>query len=352
MTPALPRSAAMIAVAAAVGLAACSEARTAPAPASAHLIDRARVSMGSEVRLTAWTTDDAAAVAAFEAAFDEFDRLDRLMSVWKDNSEILQLNQAAGSHPVPLSDDVRSVLRTSLQIGDWTGGKFDVTFAALADLWKFDHDQDNRVPASADIARRLPLVDYTALVLDDRAGTGFITRAGMRAHLGGIGKGFAVDRAVRLLRSRGFTDFMVQTGGDMYVAGRRGDRPWRVAIRDPRGAADSAFAALSLTDAAISTSGDYERFFIKDGRRYHHILDPDSGVPAGLARSVTIVAPRSVFADALATGVFVMGGPEGLKLVDRLEGVEAVVVTSSNDLLVTAGLRGRLEVRAPPTDAP
>ncbi len=321
-----------------------------PAAVAGELVERARVSMGSEIRITAWTTDAAAAVQAFEAVFDEFDRLDAAMSVWKDGSDIIRLNQAAGARPVPVSDDVRSALRTAQQVGEWTNGKFDVTFAALADVWKFDHDQDNRLPAAAEIDRRLPLIDYTALVIDDVAGTAFLRRAGMRAHLGGIGKGFAVDRGVRLLRSRGFTDFMIQSGGDMYVAGRRGERPWRIGIRDPRG--PGTFATVSVTDAAISTSGDYERYFIQDGRRYHHLLDPDTGRPVTATRSVTIVARRALFADALATGVFVAGPQEGMKLIDRLEGIEAVIVTSANDVLITPGLRGQVALLAQPTDGP
>jgi thiamine biosynthesis lipoprotein len=174
----------------------------------------------------------------------------------------------------------------------------------------------------------------------------------MRVHLGGIGKGFAVDRGVRLLRSRGLADFMIQSGGDMYIAGRHGDRPWRIGIRDPRGPDGATFATLQITDVAVGTSGDYERFFIKDGRRYHHLLDPDTGQPARAARSVTVIAPRAVTADALGTGVFVAGPHAGMKMIERMEGVQAVIVTATNDVLVTPGLRGSLALLAQPTDAP
>ena len=174
----------------------------------------------------------------------------------------------------------------------------------------------------------------------------------MRAHLGGIGKGYAVDRAAAIMRGRGINDFMIQSGGDLYVAGRRGDRPWRAGIQDPRGPAGSIFAAMDLTDSAFSTSGDYERFFMKDGRRYHHIIDPDLGEPAQGSRSVTIVTPRAVVADGLSTGVFILGPEKGMALIERLQGVEGVIVTGSNNLLVSSGLAGRLVVRSPPTDAP
>jgi thiamine biosynthesis lipoprotein len=320
--------------------------------AGASLVDRSHVTMGSQLHLTAWTSDETAAVAAFEAVFAEFDRLDGVMSVWKPGSEIERLNAAAGDHPVPIGSDLLDVLRTARQVSEWTDGKFDVTFGALSGLWKFDQDQDNRIPDPRAVQAKLPLVDYRALQVDEHAGTAFLTRKGMRAHLGGIGKGYAIDKAVAILRARGLRDFMIQSGGDMYVAGRHGDRPWRVAIRDPRGPADKAFAALDLTDGTFSTSGDYERFFMHDGRRYHHILDPDLGEPARASRSVTIVATRAVLADGLSTGVFILGGQKGMDLIERLPDVEGVIVTDRNEVLVSSGLRSRVRMIAKPTDAP
>ncbi len=308
--------------------------------------------MGSELRLTAWTTDEPAARAAFEEIFREFVRLEALMSVWRPGSDVQRINQAAGKQAVKVSDEVRAVLKQARQASEWTGGKFDVTFGALSDLWKFDQDQDNRVPNGDDIRKRLPLIDYTAVAVDDRAGTVYLQRAGMRVHLGGIGKGHAIDRAAALLRDRGFHDFVIRSGGDLYVGGHRGDRPWRVGIRDPRGAADQIFASLDLSDGTFSTSGDYERFFTAGGRRYHHILDPDLGQPAHGCRSVTIVTNRAVTADALSTGVFVLGPTDGMALIERLPEVEGVIVSDRNEVLVSSGLKTRLVVRAQPTDAP
>jgi thiamine biosynthesis lipoprotein len=229
---------------------------------------------------------------------------------------------------------------------------FDVTFGALSGLWKFDHDQDNSIPDAVSIRERLPLIDYRGLVLDARERSAFLRRKGMRVNLGGIGKGYAVDRAAAILRERGVRDFMIQAGGDLYVSGRRGDRPWRLGIRDPRGPADSIFAAIELADGTFSTSGDYERAFVKNGRRYHHILDPRTGEPAGLCRSVTLVTPRAVLADALAKGVFILGPEAGMALIERLPGVEGVIVGARNDVSISSGLKDRLTVLASPTDAP
>ena len=253
---------------------------------------------------------------------------------------------------MPVSSETIDVLTVARQVSDWTGGKFDVTFGALSGLWKFDQDQDGRIPSRAAVAQRLPDVDYAAIEIDAARGTAFLRRPGMRVHLGGIGKGYAIDRSAAILRARGFGDFMIQSGGDLFVSGRRGDRPWRLGIRDPRGPADRSFATLDLANGTFSTSGDYERFFIKDGVRYHHILDPDLGEPARGCRSVTIVADKAVLADGLSTGVFVLGPEKGMALIERLPDVEGIIVAADNRILVSSGLTGKLAVIASPTNAP
>jgi len=309
--------------------------------------------MGSDLRLTAWTGDDAAAHAAFEAVFREFDRLDALMSVWRQGSDVLRINDAAGVRPVAVSAEVRELLRTARQVSEWTGGKFDVTFGPLADLWRFDHQNaDQTVPSAEDVRARLALVDYRRIEIDEAAGTVFLRRTGMKVHLGGIGKGYAVERAAAILRSAGLRDFMIQAGGDMYVGGRNGGRPWRLGINDPRGPDGKSFATVDLTDSTFSTSGDYARFFIKDGVRYHHIIDLSTGQPARGCRSVTIVTDRPTIADGLSTGVFLLGPDAGMALIERLPDVEGVIVSSKNEVLISSGLKGKVTLIAPPTDAP
>ena len=320
------------------------------------LVARTHQTMGSEVRVSVWTSNEAAAHTAMTTVFAEFDRLDALLSVWKPGSDVLRLNAAAGRAPVAVSSETREVLQHAQQASEWTNGKFDVTFGALADVWKFDHDRDNRVPAGAEIAARLPLIDYTAINIDEAAGTAYISRPGMRIHLGGIGKGYAVDRAAALLRREGLPNFMIQAGGDLYVAGLVEGGPWRLGVHDPRGRAgegapNDSFATIDLSDATLSTSGDYERFFIKDGQRYHHLLDPDTGLPARGCVSVTIVAKTATMADALSTGVFILGPDKGMALVERLPDVEAVIVTADNQVLISSGLQGRVQLRHAPTPA-
>jgi thiamine biosynthesis lipoprotein len=308
--------------------------------------------MGSTLRLTAWSGDPAATQAAFNEVFTEFDRLEKLMSTWIPGSDVERVNGAAGIKPVRVSAEVREVLGAARRTSEWTSGKFDVTFGALSGLWKFDHNQDNVVPDMREVRRRLPLIDYRAIQSDDTAGTVFLARKGMSIHLGGIGKGYAIDRGATILRRRGVRDFMIQSGGDIYVGGMKDGRPWRLGIQDPRGPANHTFAELDLSDGTFSTSGDYERFFMRDGRRYHHILDPANGEPARGSRSVTIVANDALVADGLSTGVFIMGPEAGMALIEQLSDVEGVIVSAKNEVLISSGLRGKLRIVATTTDAP
>jgi thiamine biosynthesis lipoprotein len=328
---------------------ACGGAVGAPS----HVVERSGAAMGSDLRLTAWTSDDAAARAAFDEVLREFDRLEALMSVWRPGSDLLRINGAAGVRPVAVSAEVRDALHTAQQVSEWTGGKFDVTFGPLADVWKFDRQNaDQTIPSAEDIRARLPLVDYRRIEIDDRAGTVFLRRTGMQVNLGGIGKGYAVDRAAAILRRAGFRDFIIQAGGDLYAAGKNGDRPWRLGVNDPRGPDGKTFASVEVGDATFSTSGDYARFFIKDGIRYHHIIDLTTGQPARGCRSVTIVADSATLADGLSTGVFALGPADGMALIERLPHVEGVIVSASNDVLVSSGLKGRITILSQPTDAP
>jgi len=336
-------------IAACLVFAAC----TGPASGGAHLVDRTRSSMGTELRLTAWTNDEPGVVAAFEAIFREFDRLEGLLSNWQEDSDVQRLNSAAGQHPVRVGTELRDVLETARQVSDWTNGKFDVTFGVMSGLWKFDYqNQDGTIPDHREVVRRRSLINYRDIELDERNGTAFLRRHGMVVNLGGIGKGYAVDRARAILHDRGFRDFLIQFGGDMYAGGREGDRPWKLGIQDPRGPANRIFATVDVSDSTFSTSGDYARSFIKDGRRYHHILDPATGEPSQGCRSVTIMTRSATIADGLSTGVFVLGPEHGMALIEQLPDVEGIIVSAKNALLVSSGLQGRMTLLSPPADGP
>jgi thiamine biosynthesis lipoprotein len=336
-------------------IAAAPARSAAPARVTVRVENRAMCTPLLVLARTTATVDDGSARRAIRRAIDEIRRLEGLFTTWRDDSEIARLNAAAGVAPVPVSPETLDVLEASLAASALSGGAFDVTVEAFHGLWRFDEDLDPRPPAPSAIAARLALVGSRHLHVDRAAGTASLDLAGARVGLGGIGKGYAVDRAAGVLRAAKLADFVVQLGGDLYAAGEEEDgRPWSVGVRDPRGGPDDSFATLGVRDHAFSTAGDYERAFVAGSKRYHHILDPRTGEPARLCRSVTIHARTALEADALDDAVFVLGPERGLALVESIEGVGAVIVDAAGRVHVSRRLEGALERTATPRpdDAP
>jgi FAD:protein FMN transferase len=305
-------------------------------------VTETRPMMGSIVTVTIVAREPAEAAPAIEAAFARFARVDAVMNEWRPESALSRLNAASGRGWVQLPADLCEVLRIAKDAAEETAGRFDPTWAALSDLWRFDGAP--RVPDPNEVRRRCPLVDHAALRLRPRRGGGCdarLLRRGMRVGLGGIAKGWAVDEAAKALRALGFRDFLLQAGGDLYAAGRRGDVPWRIAIRDPDAKESDGIAALDVSDRAFSTSGDDEHGFVAEGRRYHHVIDPRTCVPAPATRAVTVLARTAVRAEIATKAAFVEGGEGGLALAGAL-GVEAVIVTASGEVLASPGIGPRL----------
>lgn len=269
------------------------------------------------------------------------------MNEWRPGSALAAISHGAAGAPVPTPRDVRALIRRGVELGRLTRGAFDITWAALWGVWDF-RSPHPRVPARAEIARRLPLIDYRLVELDDEAGTVRLPRPGMVLGLGGIAKGYALELAATWLQRWGVHDFLLTAGGQVLARGSRGDRPWRVGIRDPRGPQEDVFATVALRDASASTSGDYERFFVQDGVRYHHILDPRTGWPTQGLRSATVIDADGTRADALSTALMVLGPTAGMALVERLPGVEAVLVDRGGGLIMSTGARSLVEVSHAP----
>jgi len=299
--------------------------------------------------LQAQLPESAGADSLARAVFDVFREVDARMSEWKPTSPLSAVNAAAGEpEGIPVPGDLRALVTRGKEIGDLTHGAFDITWAALWGVWDFKAESPH-VPDPGLVAARAALVDYRRVEVDDAAGTVRLPRAGMKIGLGGIAKGYALDRAAAMLRGRGLRSFMLLAGGQVLVAGEKNGRPWRVGIRDPRSGPEDYFAQLTVQDVSVSTSGDYESFFIVDGVRYHHILDPSTGMPARGLRSATVVTPDGTLADALSTALMVLGPERGLALAESLPGVEAVLVDDQGQVRWTAGLAGRLVEVHPPT---
>lgn len=304
--------------------------------ANAVVVRGERNVMGTVLEMSVVVDNRAVAERAFDAVEAEFKRVEREMSEWREDSLLSLVNSSAGVKPVEVTDELFKVINAAVTISRLTEGAFDISWAAMHGVWDFRADHE-RLPEKSDIEVRLPLIDYRAIKLDPAERNVYLKKRGMKIGLGGIAKGYTVDRASELLAGMGIENFIIRAGGDMRVQGRREkERPWKVDIKHPR--KPGALASLSLTNISISTSGDYERFFIKDGVLYHHIMDPRTGYPARGCRSVTVLAPDTMTSDALSTALFVMGPKAGLRLVDGLKGVEAIIVDSSGKVLTSRGM--------------
>ena len=300
--------------------------------------------MGTRVHVEVWSEDEAAARAGIDAVMAEMDRIEKMMSPMLESSALSRLNREGATHPVAVPRELFEVVRRSLEVSVLSDGAFDVTFASVGRHYDY---RASRRPDAATISSALPAIDYRHLRLDAAASTIAFAHPGVYVDLGGIAKGYAVDLGIALLRARGFTEMLVNAGGDTRLVGDRHGKPWVIGIRNPDGG-DRPAAVLPLENVAVSTSGDYERFFDEGGTRYHHIIDPTTGDSARAVRSVTIIGDNATWTDALSTTVFVLGAEKGLALVNRLGNVDAVIVDRDGKLRYSDSLTDlRAPARAP-----
>jgi len=305
--------------------------------------------MGTELQLRLRLPQDkqeAEAQAAFDEALAIATALDLSLSEWKPGSPMGRLNASKKGGPVVFPEQAFELLSRALAWSDKTGGSFDPSFASLWGLWRFDQGDEAKIPSPEVVRAKIKLINYKKIKLNKKEQSVRLMQAGMKIGLGGIAKGYTVDRVVERLRQLGFKDFFVKFGGELFLAGSHGERPWVVGVQDPRDPT-RYFATLALSDLAFTTSGDYEHFLIKDGVRYHHIIDPATGYPAKQVRAVSVVAKDGESADALSTSLFVMGPKRALALVESLPGVEMVMVDSQGKVLVSSGLKGKLKLGEP-----
>lgn len=292
--------------------------------------------MGTEINVELFEPDSNASKARRIA--DEVMALmrhvDQSMSPWIESSDVAQINRWAGEHPVKVAQDTFGVIKRSFYYSEISHGAFDISFASIG--YKYDY-RKHLQPSETEIKAALPLINYKAIQLDDVQHTVKFAHPGMRIDLGGIAKGYAVDQGIEILKRHGIRQGLVNAGGDSYVLGDRLGRPWYVGIKNPRG--DGTVIKVPMSNLAISTSGDYERFFERDGKRIHHIINPKTGHSATGIISVSVLADRSETADGLTKPVFIMGVEEGLKLINGLNNVSAIIIDAkgkvhySNDLV-------------------
>lgn len=304
----------------------------------ANRVERVVGLMGTEVRILVLHDDRLAAEAGIATALGEMARLEAMMTEWRDDSQLQEVNREAFRRPVRVDPELFAVIRDGVQAGYESDGAFDITWRSAGRLWDFKA-WPPRLPDPAAIATAVRRVDFRQVQLDEQERTVRLLAPDVHLGLGGIAKGVIVDHAVQVLKRLGFRRFVVNAGGDIYANGRNdGGRLWWVAIRHPRDLTEN-LAVLPVANLAVVTSGDYERYITVDGRMYCHILDPRSGWPADRCQSVTIMAPTAGRADALATAVFVLGSEQGLELAERLPQVEALIVDAAGGMHLTSGLR-------------
>lgn len=277
--------------------------------------------MGTRIYAQIWHQDSVKAQQLLQSVMDEMERINQLMSPYIPASEVAQINQASPLKPIVISSELFLVIQQANEFSELTNGAFDITFASLG----YQFDYRNKVKPEESLRKAATeLINYQGLKLNKANRSVVISKQGMRIDLGGIAKGYVVDNCIRLLKQAGVKHAIVTAGGDSRLIGDRRGRPWMLGIKHPRG--DKHVITLPLESVAISTSGDYERFFEEDGVRYHHIIDPSKGKSAKQVISTTILADNSIEADALSTSIFVMGVDKGLDLVNSLSGISAILI--------------------------
>jgi thiamine biosynthesis lipoprotein len=300
--------------------------------------------MGTRIVVELWADDATQANAAIDAVMAEMVNIDNNMSTYKPESEVSRVNANAAKVPMQISQELFDLLTTALEFSRITEGAFDITYASVGFMYDF---RAHKKPTEAEIESALSAVNYHHVVLDSKARTVFFTQPGVRIDLGGIGKGYAVDRGIAILQQRGITHALVTAGGDSRIIGDRFGKPWIVGIRHPDDKS-KVIAKIPLVDTAMSTSGDYERYFDEDGVRYHHIIDPRTGKSASKVRSATILASTATRTDGLSKTAFVLGAEEAMKIYEKLDDVDAILVTPDGRVLYSKGL----EPAAPPPQVP
>ena len=320
---------------------------SACSPQKEKVYRKSKVLMDTLITISVVSGSGDKAEKAIDKAFGEIEKLDRLLNFFSDSSEVSEINRNAGLKAVAVSPETFEVIEKAIYASGKTNGAFDVTTGSVTTLWDF-HKQIK--PEDKQIKERLTLVNYKNIILNKKASSVYLKKSRMLIDPGGIAKGYAADKAVEALKGKGIKSGLVSISGDIKAFGLKPDsKPWKIGIRNPRteNKEDEIMATIEMTDMAISTSGDYERYFVIEGKRYHHILNPKTGYPAGECRSVSIVAKDGAVTDPFSTGIFILGAEKGIKLLEEM-GIDGIIVDKNGKIHTTPNLRGKLEIIGDP----
>lgn len=293
--------------------------------------------LGSPFEVTVVAMDSIQGEKFCNQAISEVKRIENLISDWIPTTEISQVNKNAGIKPVKVNNEVFSLVERALQISKLTDGAFDISYASMDKIWKFDGSM-KKMPTADEIKASVSKVGYENVILNKENSTIFLKNIGMKLGLGGIGQGYIADKIKELLQSSGCTSGVINVSGDINTWGYQLDgKPWTVAIVNPMNKS-KIFATFPLIDSAIETSGSYEKFVVFNDKRYTHIIDPRTGYPATGLVSVSVFAKKTELADALATSIFVMGKDVGLDFINQLPGIECIIVDESGEVFTSKNI--------------
>jgi len=295
--------------------------------------------MGNHFEITVVVVDEDRASVCIDAAVGEIRRIERLLTTYSEESETALINANAGRTPVRVSAETFGLIERSIRISKLTQGAFDITYGSIDKrLWNFDTTMTS-LPAPAVAREMIRLIDYRRIELDPAKTTVFLPEEGMRIGFGGIGKGYAAEKAKNLLRTMGVTGGVVNASGDLTTWGYQpGGEPWTIGVVNPN-ASNRIFSSLNVTDMAVATSGNYEKYVLIDGKRYSHTIDPRTGLPVAGVKSVTIICPNAEVADALATPVMIMGVRVGLDMINQMQHIEAIIIDDKDKVYTSDHLR-------------
>lgn len=294
--------------------------------------------MGSRFDITVVAPDSIVANQYIDTAISEIDRIEKLISSWDENSQTSEINRNAGIQPVKVDAELFNLIERAIGISKLTDGAFDISYASMDEIWKFDGNM-TEMPSEEEINASVAKVGYKNILLNHGDGTVFLKNKGMKIGFGAIGKGYAADKTKDLLVSKGVNSGIINASGDMSIWGKQTDgSDWKIAITNPLNK-NKVFALLPINNGAVVTSGNYEKYVNFNGKRYSHIIDPRTGYPSSGIISVTVFAPKAELADALATSVFVMGKDAGLDRINQLPQIECIIIDEKGNISKSTNIK-------------
>ncbi|WP_231372784.1 FAD:protein FMN transferase [Aureivirga sp. CE67] len=305
---------------------------------SQNIYKRATTQMGVSFVFSVEAENEEQGEKYLDFAQEEVKRIEDVISSWRSDTETGKVNQMAGIKAVPVSKELFGLIKRSIRVSKLTNGYFDISFASLDKVWFFDRKM-TEIPDSITVQKSVSKIDFHNIILDEEKQTVFLKEKGMKIGFGAIGKGYAAESVKRKLQKLGVKSGLINASGDLTCWGKHPvHKKWQIAIANPKDD-ENALGWFPLENSSVVTSGNYEKFIVLDGKKYSHIIDPKTGWPVESLQSVTIFCPNAELADALATSVFVMGKNKGIELINKLKGIECLILDNQGEIFTSKDLK-------------